>query len=277
MNYWGLVPKYNAVTVILDCSESHHFWYSPIPIQSPLESSKLINYPTDSRQAGVTNTLSKYEKKYPPRTHRHHRHCHHRYWRMAHTLQPWRWLWLWKLWFPSREKWNPAQLGTFLSVLFAPAYFLGYYFISQNLTPKKKWLKKAFFFLSIYTFSMAMMWVSARSYLALSVNQKLEAPQNAQPFIQNIIDGIGHHADPLLFITWAGLIIISVLFFYLVFTKQSNFPRLFAFINPISILIFIFLIYFFIPHIGVYLIPTAMNIVHVLFFGIGSFLLFRKR
>lgn len=178
--------------------------------------------------------------------------------------------------FLSNKSTLQITIAHFLIVLAAPSYFLGYYFISQNLNPAKLWLKKTFLFLSIYTFSMAMMWVSARSYLAIAVSQKFYAPEAGKPFIQNIIDGISGNSDPLLFMVWGLLLVLSGLFSYLVFTKQSNFPRYFAGFSPVIILALVFLSYFLIPQVGVYLLPTAMNIVHIILFGTGTYLLWKK-
>ncbi len=161
--------------------------------------------------------------------------------------------------FLQGKSYDWINYGHWLSVLAAPAYFLAYYHISQNL----KRHQTKFLMWAIYTFSLAAMWISSRSYLALTAQEA-----NHEKFIE-LISG---HADPLLFIVWGLLLILSISFSYLVWTGQSKYPRWFAAFNPITILASVFLLYFLIPAVGTYILPTAMNITHLVFVGLSVWL-----
>ncbi len=167
-----------------------------------------------------------------------------------------------------------ANIGHFMSVLFAPAYFLGYYFIFRNLKTNRPWVAKCFFGLAIYTFFLAMVWISSRSILVFSVAEKAISPDSVT-VIEKIIRAISHDYDILLKIVWGLIIGLSGLFSYLVGTGQSYFSRKYAFFPPVVILASIFILYAVFPRMGNYILPTAMNVTHVIFLILG--ILFLKR
>jgi hypothetical protein len=156
------------------------------------------------------------------------------------------------------------NLGHWLSVLFAPFYLWGYYVLSR-VVEKKSWAARAWLPVSIYTFTLAGMWISSRSYIAFVAQSIAANPESSA--LPELLHHITGHADPLLYMAWGGLLAVSGIFSYLVATRQLLLPKWMAFFPPLAILPINFLLYFLAPTVGVYILPTAMNITHVIFFG----------
>jgi hypothetical protein len=60
-----------------------------------------------------------------------------------------------------------------------------------------------------------------------------------------------------------------------IWRRQSGYPRWMVAFTPIVVLAAIFASYFLIPSVGVYLLPAAMNVAHVIFFGLSTWVVLR--
>lgn len=161
-------------------------------------------------------------------------------------------------------------LGHFVAVLAAPLYLVGYWHIAQMLRPAGRWLATTVFALGIYAFVIGDVWLGGRVNLALTVKAREAAPGALRALFSDLLSDIGAHNEPLINVVRVLVLIISILMVCGVLTRKSRYPRWIIIFSPIVIVIQIFAIYIIVPGAGVYLLPAAMNIAHVIFFALST-------
>jgi hypothetical protein len=128
--------------------------------------------------------------------------------------------------------------------------------------------------LGIYSFALGSVWLGSRVYPAILI-QALDAasnePQRAQ--IAELLSRASFYNETILVGLRLGVLGLSGVFIWLVATGRSQYPRSFAILNPIFLVIVCFLIYFLIPAIGGYMMPIAMNVAHFVLFGVSLLLM----
>lgn len=88
-------------------------------------------------------------------------------------------------------------------------------------------------------------------------------------YISTIRD-FGDRNEPLVNALRLAMLIISILWIVLVARGKTLYPRWMAIFSPIALLATIFIIYFYIsPTLGAWLLPAAMNVVHVILFALS--------
>lgn len=167
----------------------------------------------------------------------------------------------------SRER---LTFGHFLGVLAAPAYLVGYWHIAQMLRPAGRWLAATVFGLGVYAFIIGDVWLGGRVNLALAVKAREMAPDTVRTLMSNLLSDISAHNEPLINIVRVLILIISILMVYGIFTGKSLYPRWIVIFTPIILLVQIFALYVLAPGIGVYVLPAAMNVSHLIFFGLST-------
>ena len=161
-------------------------------------------------------------------------------------------------------------LGHFLAVLAAPLYLVGYWHIAQMLRPAGRRLAAAVFGLGIYTFIIGDVWLGGRVNLALTVKAREAAPDALRNLFSDLLGDISAHNEPLINIVRVLVLIISILMVYGIITGKSFYPRWIVIFTPIVLLVQIFAFYVLLPSIGVYLLPAAMNVAHLIFFVLST-------
>lgn len=164
------------------------------------------------------------------------------------------------------------RLGHFLGALAAPLYLAGYAHIFLALRPAPAWLRWSVLLLGVYGFVIGDVWLGSRIYLALLVH----AGADASSSLSGLLTQAAAFNEPLIQVVRVAIALASVLFGAAVLSGRSLYPRWIAACNPIVWLALVFLSYRFIPSIGVYLLPTAMNVAHFIFFAL-SVLILRQR
>lgn len=167
----------------------------------------------------------------------------------------------------SRER---LTFGHFLGVLAAPAYLVGYWHIAQMLRPAGRLLAATVFGLGVYAFIIGDVWLGGRVNLALAVKAREMAPDTVRTLMSNLLSDISAHNEPLINIVRVLILIISILMVYGIFTGKSLYPRWIVIFTPIILLVQIFALYVLAPGIGVYVLPAAMNVSHLIFFGLST-------
>ena len=167
----------------------------------------------------------------------------------------------------SRER---LSIGHFLGVLAAPLYLVGYWHIAQMLRPAGRWLAATVFGLGIYAFIIGDVWLGGRVNLAFAVKAREMAPEGMRMLLSDLLNDISAHNEPLINIVRVLILIISVLMVYGIFTGKSFYPRWIVIFTPIILLVQIFALYVLAPGIGVYVLPAAMNVSHLIFFGLST-------
>lgn len=156
--------------------------------------------------------------------------------------------------------------GHFIGVLAAPLYLIGYWHIGQMLRPSGKRLAATVFGLGVYAFMIGDVWLGGRVNLALTVKARETGDSPLTQAFSDLLHDISGHNEPLINIVRVLVLIISVLMIYGILGGKSYYPRWIAMFSPIVILAAIFGIYAIAPIVGVYLLPAAMNIAHLVFF-----------
>jgi len=164
--------------------------------------------------------------------------------------------------------------GHFFSVLAAPLYLLGYWHLGQMFvlggSKRSGWFITA---LGGYAFVVGTAWLGGRIYLALTAHA-IAASDSPEVIVilQNLLEDFSRHNEPLVNALRIAMLIISALWVTLIFQGKTLYPRWMAIFSPILLLGLIFLVYFVIsPTLGAWLLPAAMNVVHVIVFGLSLF------
>ncbi len=156
--------------------------------------------------------------------------------------------------------------GHYLSVLAAPLYIVGYWHLHKNLQPASSRGAFVFFILGAYTFAVGAVWLGQRVFLALTV--------------QNIDDGLALAGtletfaqlnEPLVNVLRVAVLVNSVLWVWMIGSGRSNYPKWLAIFSPVVLLATVFGIYVVSADVGRYLLPGAMNVTHVIVFGLSLF------
>ncbi len=166
--------------------------------------------------------------------------------------------------------------GHFLAVFSIPLYFAGYWHLFQRMKPAPTKPRLLLLGLGIYSFVTGGVWIGSRVYPAILVQaREVATNEAAKQQIIELLAMAGFYNETLLIGLRIGVLALSALFIWIVATGRSSYPRWFAVCNPILLVIASFAIYFFVPSIGGYLMPIAMNVAHFVLFGV-SLLLMKK-
>lgn len=167
---------------------------------------------------------------------------------------------------------SPARLtwGHFIGVLAAPLYLVGYWHVGQMLRPVGQRIAAAVFGFGVYAFVIGDVWLGGRVNLALTVQARDAASEAVQPLFSSLLNDLSAHNEPLINVVRVLVLIISLLLIYGIVSGRSPYPRWLVVFTPIVVLIAVFLLYAVAPGLGVYLLPAAMNIAHVVFFAFST-------
>jgi hypothetical protein len=168
--------------------------------------------------------------------------------------------------------------GHFVAIAAAPLYFVGYWHLFQRLKPAPETPRLVFMMLGIYSFAIGSVWIGSRVYPAILV-QALAGVANDETrvLISGLLDRASFYNETILIGLRLGVLALSGVLVWLVASGQTSYPRWFAVLNPIFLVIVCFLIYFAIPSVGGYLMPIAMNVAHFVLFGASLWLMRRPR
>jgi hypothetical protein len=63
------------------------------------------------------------------------------------------------------------------------------------------------------------------------------------------------------------ILVISAVLVFTILRRPTLYPRWMAWFNPFGLLVVVFLLFLYVPAVGNYLMPTAMNVAHAVMFG----------
>jgi len=174
----------------------------------------------------------------------------------------------------SRISTTRLTMGHFFSVLAAPLYLIGYWHLGQMFalggSRKSGWFITAF---GGYAFIVGAAWLGGRIYLALTAHAVAASNSpELSAVLQTLLEDFSRHNEPLVNALRIAMLVVSALWVVLITQGKTLYPRWMAIFSPILLLGTIFLIYFIIaPGLGAWLLPAAMNVVHVVVFGLSIF------
>ncbi|PKM15074.1 MAG: hypothetical protein CVV12_10275 [Gammaproteobacteria bacterium HGW-Gammaproteobacteria-2] len=163
------------------------------------------------------------------------------------------------------------SFGHFLGALAAPLYLAGYLHVYLAMRPAPSWLRNTVLLLGIYGFVIGDVWLGSRVYLGLIVQAQAGGLDATALLAQ-----AAAHNEPLIQVVRVVIGLASLLFVGAVLSRRTLYPRWMAAFSPIALLAAVFVSYAIIPAIGVYLLPTAMNIAHFTFFMLSLLVLARR-
>lgn len=156
------------------------------------------------------------------------------------------------------------DLGYALSVFAAPLYLVGYWHLKSMLAPASRVLAWLFFLIGAYSFVLGAVWIGQRPFLALTV-QAIEAGEAAPA----LLAALAARNEILVNVLRGAVAFNSLIWIALILSGRSFYPRWMALFAPGILLAMVFAAYLWAPAIGVYLLPTAMNVVHVIVFALS--------
>ncbi len=154
-----------------------------------------------------------------------------------------------------------TTVGHFLSVLFLPLYFAGFWSVYLILKDSKSRLARPYFIAALYVIAVGGVWIGSRSMLTVMVQAGFSVGLEKYTF----------YLESLLQVLRAGILGISILFSAIVWGGKTMLPRWTAFFNEIVLLLLVFSTLFILPPLGRVLVPSAMNVAHLIFFGMTTF------
>lgn len=164
---------------------------------------------------------------------------------------------------------NNLFLWHFLIIVWIPLYFIWYYHLYLMLKWWSEKLARTLFFLWVIAFITWWIWIASRWFMWNLVHIQDQFSFDTYEYIKNqyII-----FYDSLLQVLRYTILLISGLWIYLILTWKTHYPKWFALLNPIALLLLVFSTVL-IPTIWKYLMPIAMNVVHVIIFSFSLYVL----
>ena len=155
-------------------------------------------------------------------------------------------------------------MGHFFGVLGAPLYVVGCWHIYLMLKPAGQNLAFTAFILGAYGFMVGSDWISSRASIGALIHL-----QQTGINVDELIALYQLRYETLLTIIRVTTLTLSIIFIGLVLTGRSHYQKWHAIFNPIVLLIGSFVVYFFAPEIGKYIMPIALNVAFGIFFIIS--------
>jgi hypothetical protein len=162
------------------------------------------------------------------------------------------------------------SLGHFLVVGGIPLYYIGYYHLYLALKSGNQKLALILFGLGVVSFTVGGVWVSSRAFLGYLYHIIAVDDPNQWKAVASVYSFLIESLVQVLRVT---ILLVSALFVFQILNYKTSYPKWMAWFNPILILGIVFLLFLFVPFIGNYLIPTAMNVAHFTLFLTSIFVL----
>lgn len=159
--------------------------------------------------------------------------------------------------------------GHFLAVFAAPLYLVGYWHLFLMLKSAHRNLAFIFFLIGAYSFIVGGIWIGSRAELTMIVNLIHQTPNALELGLSTLITKYQLYSESLLTVLRIAVVVNSIIFIALTLSGKSLYKRWMALFNPAILLGFVFVCYLIIPQVGQYLLPTAMNVAHVVLFGLS--------
>jgi len=153
-----------------------------------------------------------------------------------------------------------TSLGHFIAVLGSPLYLIGFWHLMKMLEPANKIVSRIAFFIMSYGIIVGATWIGSRANISAIVN--IQTIDDLLP----LISLYELRYENLLQVTRLSVVAFSILFVGTILTGRTHYPKWFVLFNPILLLLSSFAIWFFIPAVGIYLMPIALNIAFGLLF-----------
>ena len=157
------------------------------------------------------------------------------------------------------------MIGHYLMICSLPLYIIGYIHLYMTLQKGSRKLASTVFILGIFAFMIGSVWVGSRAFIGSIVHTF--QTQESSPLYKEIISNYTFYLENLVQILRVLIFALSSVFVFTILRYETLYPKWMAFFNPFLTLAVIFLLFLFIPFIGNYLLPAAMNVAHFVLFA----------
>ncbi len=165
--------------------------------------------------------------------------------------------------------------GHFIAILFTPLYIAGYYHFYLIFKKNNAFYAYAIFVLGIIAFMVGGMWISSRAELGYLVHLISENPKDLA--LQSLLNIYKIHSEILVKGLRIIILIISVCFSIPILKGKTLYPKFMALLNPLFLLLLIFLTYKIVPKVGNYIGPIAMNVAHFILFFFSIIIVLKSK
>lgn len=162
-------------------------------------------------------------------------------------------------------------VGHFISIAAAPLYLAGYWHLTGNLLAERWRARLIVFAMSAYAFIAGIVWIGQRAFLGLTV-QSVDSGRADS----NLLAGFSALNEPLLNVLRIGVLGFSIVWVLTVASGRTPYPRWMALLCPAILIALVFGVYAALLDAGSWLVPTALNVAHVILFS-ASLLMLRSR
>ena len=169
--------------------------------------------------------------------------------------------------------------GHFFSTLAAPLYILGYWHLGQMfIRGGSKTYGWIITLLGGYAFVVGNAWLGGRIYLALTAHEIANtANVDMVDKLTHLLMEFSADNEPLVNALRLAIVVVSVFWVWRIAIGKTLYPRWMAIFSPALILGVIFTVYFMGFSAGVWLLPAAMNVVHLIVFSLSLYALSKHR
>jgi hypothetical protein len=150
-------------------------------------------------------------------------------------------------------------IGHFLMLIGLPLYIFGYYHFYLTIRQGSENLARTILVLGIIAFTIGGVWAGSRALLTEIV--KSESIE--------LINYYKAHYEILVNVLRLIVLLISVAWVVAIGFNNTRYPKWLAWFSPVIILVLVFLAYFLLPSLGKFLVPTAMNVTHLVVFSLS--------
>ena len=165
--------------------------------------------------------------------------------------------------------------GYYLSVIGAPFYIIGYWHIVGMLRLYKTKLGWAIMSLAVFGFMAGFAWLISNAYQGLLVQSIAAHSGEAAGALSAVQTKVDEMSFPLLQVIRFQVMIMSAILAFAIFKYQTHYPRWMAIFAPFILILLVFSTLLFIPSIGKYFVPEALNVAHFIFFSLSTLFAFK--
>lgn len=150
-------------------------------------------------------------------------------------------------------------IGHYLMLIGLPLYIFGYYHFYLAIRQGSENLARTILVLGIIAFTIGGVWAGSRALLTEIVKSENTG----------LIDYYKAHYEVLVNVLRFLILLISIVWVVAILFRNTRYPKWLAWFSPVVILVLVFLTYFLLPSLGKYLVPTAMNVTHLVVFTLS--------
>lgn len=157
------------------------------------------------------------------------------------------------------------RIGHFLMITFIPLYIYGYWHLFLALQGRVRIMGKIILSVGIVAFIVGAIWMGSRAQLGMMIQTQAAAGESAYLF-DELVSFYEKNLEVLVYFLRAMIVLISILFVWAVLDGHTWYPKWMLFFNPLLLVIILYLIALGFPSIGKYLVPTILNVAHLILF-----------